>query len=79
MVAELRPRILYDNANRDIGAGSSRQRLVHEVAYGGLISASVRRFTPRMRAMELQNRENPQDVRRKPSEPASKRRSGRKP
>ena len=54
---------LYETSNAAAVQWKFTHALVHEVAYGGLISARRQVLHARvLRAMELQNRQNPQDV-----------------
>ena len=54
---------LYESSNATSVQWKFRHALVHEVAYGGLIAARRQMLHARvLHAMELQNRENPQDV-----------------
>jgi class 3 adenylate cyclase/tetratricopeptide (TPR) repeat protein len=64
LLAELQAaHFLYETSNATSIQWKFRHALVHEVAYGGLISAKRQILHARvLRAMELQNREKPQDV-----------------
>jgi class 3 adenylate cyclase/tetratricopeptide (TPR) repeat protein len=64
LLAELQAaHFLYETSNAAALQWKFTHALVHEVAYGGLISAKRQVLHARvLRAMELQNRQNPQDV-----------------
>ena len=64
LLAELQAaHFVYETSNATSVQWKFTHALVHEVAYGGLISAKRQVLHARvLRAMELQNRENPQDV-----------------
>jgi class 3 adenylate cyclase/tetratricopeptide (TPR) repeat protein len=64
LLAELQAaQFLYETPNATSVQLKFRHALVHEVAYGGLISAKRQMLHARvLRAMELRNPENPQDV-----------------